>query len=162
MFPGMRNLVALDIDGTLLPSWQPEGVATDVVTAPYQMPGRISRSVTERLLALDAELVWLTTWGHDANEAFSPVLGRLPVLTSDSEDRWWKTQALYNYVQCQGPYNRIVWMDDELSGHTQDVAWVTGALAVAGSQLLVIEPQLMRGLQREDLVSASNFLRAGS
>lgn len=162
MFQGMRNLVALDVDGTLLPSWQPEGAGLDQVTAPYQSPGKLSRAVTERLLALDAELVWLTTWGHDANDGFSHILGRLPVLDSDSEDRWWKAQALHDYVTTHGPYDRIVWLDDEMGGYAQDVAWVADALAAVGTQLLVIGPELMRGLQREDLASARRFLGAGS
>lgn len=162
MFPGMRNLVTLDIDGTLLPSWRAEGTSEDVVTAPYQTPGRVGRCVTERLLAFDAELVWLTAWRDDANEGFGPILGRLPVLDSDTQDRWWKAQALHDYVAANGPYNHIVWMDDEISEHAQDVDRVIRALSEAGAHLLVIEPDTMRGLQLEDLALADSFLRSGS
>ncbi|MDQ0991657.1 HAD domain-containing protein [Streptomyces sp. V3I7] len=126
-------LLFLDIDGTLIPYG-----ATDRPYPEYEpvagLPGsaeghpllaRIDPALGPRLAGLGCDLVWATTWMHDANTFVSPWLGLppLPVVEWPDEEEppsllHWKTRPLVDRAG-QEPF---VWIDDEIT--EADRGWV--------------------------------------
>ncbi|WP_370944311.1 hypothetical protein AB5J62_35200 [Amycolatopsis sp. cg5] len=111
----MRPLLFLDVDGPLnpfqaKPSKRPDGYLTYRIwtSVPTPMPGRrkplrvwLKPSHGEELLALPYELVWATTWTHEANQKIGPELGLpvLPVVSWPEQRRsadglHWKTREI--------------------------------------------------------------------
>jgi hypothetical protein len=79
-----------------------------------------------RLLALPYELVWATTWMHEANVWIAPRIG-LPDLTvvtwpethqADPDSVHWKTRRLVEEADGRA----FAWVDDEIG--ERDRAWV--------------------------------------
>ncbi|GAA2042321.1 hypothetical protein GCM10009839_51300 [Catenulispora yoronensis] len=80
------------------------------------------------LTALPFELVWATSWEHEANDYVGPVLGLppLPVIewAKDSEARtstgglFWKTPQIVAWARGR-PF---AWVDDQITA--TDIAWV--------------------------------------
>ncbi|HEX6357473.1 HAD domain-containing protein [Actinophytocola sp.] len=132
-----RGLLLLDVDGPLNPYAanryrRPPGYLTYRRTATGWHSGRDARrykglrvwlnpSHGAQLLALAAmtslELVWATTWQHEANERIAPAVGlpALPViefpgytLTTGWDDAWkWPAVAAY------AKDRPLAWLDDE-------------------------------------------------
>ncbi|MBF6174182.1 HAD domain-containing protein [Nocardia blacklockiae] len=128
-----RHLLFLDVDGTLLPYQRSASPASERDWAAWQHPSnpvlsRLDRSLGERLLALDCDLVWATGWGEDANQVLAPVLGLpvLPVITLPEypggdyyeDELHWKTRALVAAAAGRS----FIWVDDEI--REQDRMWV--------------------------------------
>ncbi|MGX1808462.1 HAD domain-containing protein [Nocardia sp. NPDC055321] len=124
-------LLFLDVDGPLLPFGAPESPTgtSQPATSPTLLD-RLDPELGPRLSALPCELVWATTWVHEANEALAPLLGlpALPVVewpddTDHRVDDWfglhWKTRSLLTYARDR-PF---IWIDDELT--EQDIDYVT-------------------------------------
>jgi hypothetical protein len=117
----VRPLLFLDVDGVLINYH--EGVFGD---DDNPLLARVNPAHGPRLLALGCELVWATTWMHDANEAISPRLGlpELPVVEwpdsdPDPRDRLHgKTRELVAFAQGR-PF---AWVDDEITDVDRD--WV--------------------------------------
>ncbi|HRW19700.1 MAG TPA: hypothetical protein P5181_12725 [Dermatophilaceae bacterium] len=106
-----------------------------------------------------SELVWATTWQHEANRVLSPLLGLpqdLPVLPLRMDPLFhgryaWKTDQIADWV---GP-RPFVWIDDAINRRTRDrlgtVGWLGPHLA------LRIDPAL--GLRRADVERVSGWLQ---
>jgi hypothetical protein len=113
----VRPLLFLDVDGTLILSGS--GVFGD---DDNPLLARLNPAHGPRLLALDCDLVWATTWMQDANDAICPRLGlpELPVVewTDRPEDALhWKTRDLVDWAAGRA----FAWVDDEISD--VDRAW---------------------------------------
>lgn len=128
-----RPLLLLDVDGPLNP-WQanpnrrPEGYTTHRLRPEgwknqRKRPLRVwlKPSHGQALLDLPFELVWCTTWKHEANTMIGPVLGlpELPVITFDpdwhlptrADGTYFKTHDLVRWAAGR-PF---AWVDDEIS-----------------------------------------------
>ncbi|MEU4656751.1 hypothetical protein AB0G32_22890 [Streptomyces sp. NPDC023723] len=132
-----RPILFLDVDGPLIPFGSSSGrprapgsAATPSVTQEHPLLDRLDAGVGPRLMALDCDLVWATTWGEDANVIVAPRTGlpRLPVVpwSADSVDAvprglHWKTPHLVAWADGR-PF---IWVDDEISD--LDRLWVAAA-----------------------------------
>ncbi|WP_344662264.1 HAD domain-containing protein [Catenulispora subtropica] len=114
-----RPLLFLDVDGPLNPfaihlealpaEYQVHEMRPDLWADPMLQPLRVCLNPAHgaRLLALPAELVWATSWEHDANSWIAPRLGlpELPVVGWPEDlnahapaDLCWKTPTLLEYA----------------------------------------------------------------
>jgi hypothetical protein len=126
-----RPILFLDVDGPLNPerinpSRRPEGFIT-IRTRPAgtmwedtrrkPLPVWLNPSHGPALLKLPYELVWATTWEHEANVWIGPHIGlpEIPVVEFTGSGRstrvHWKTRNLISYADGR-PF---VWVDDECS-----------------------------------------------
>lgn len=127
-----RPLLFIDVDGVLNPDSvssgrRPDGYVTHRMrpSGPWQNPRAkalrvwLNPSHGTYLSALPFELVWGTTWEHEANEWIGPHLGlpELPVVTFENKlgrrvhGVHWKTPDLVKYAAGR-PF---AWLDDEIS-----------------------------------------------
>lgn len=123
-----RPVVLLDVDGVLnayrYDDRNGEGFG-DFQTAEcggYRIT--YSQKMGDRLAALDADIVWLTTWkqGNKCNELIGPLFGwgELPVLggtervrySTHDDYQWWKLDLAFSYIS-ENP-RPFVWVDDDL------------------------------------------------
>ncbi|HET6857279.1 MAG TPA: HAD domain-containing protein [Streptomyces sp.] len=113
-----------------------------------------------RLLALPYELVWATTWMHEANEMIAPVIGlpsTLPVIewpepfTKEPDGLYWKTRPLLEWAAGR-PF---VWVDDMITD--LDTAYVA-AHHDAPALLLRIHPR--HGLRKADFTTLTTWAEA--
>lgn len=184
----MRPLVLLDVDGVLnAVSRDPDPTAwQDWRTGTAPARGRDWRvlwspSVVEAVHGwLEvAEVQWLTTWGHEANDGLRDLLGlpELPVAGTDDgtvghgsgpaevladvtpaapdalTGTWWKFDVARGIATAQ-PDRRIAWIDDDLAGHDAVRAW----MAAAGDALC-LAPRPQTGLRPDDLEVIGWWLR---
>ena len=119
----MRPVIALDVDGVLLPFGQPAVVNPD--HGPWL-----------QRLAEHADLVWATSWMHQANTDLAPVLGlpQLPVVDKAS-------------VPAYGHPRPLLWVDDMFYG-TPCPPDVLDALTGRDTEFFGIDPHI--GLQVAD------------
>ncbi|WP_211222415.1 HAD domain-containing protein [Actinokineospora enzanensis] len=151
-----RPLLFLDIDGTLLPFGPTD---TRPASPPPANPLLAGLDPTHgaRLLALPCDLMWATTWMHEANEILSPALGlpRLPVVDfPDSLDQdllHWKTRTLARTAATR-PF---IWLDDEITA--LDRTWVSRHHP---TQALLHPVDPSRGLTPADFTILAEWLRA--
>lgn len=118
-----KPLILLDVDGVLNaftkpgPHWQEHRAAAGsgsfrVILNPDHGPMLLTLAAET-----GAELVWATTWEHDANLSIGPLIGlpELPVIEVSAGTEvpgvLWKTPAVAEYVQGR-PF---VWFDDDLN-----------------------------------------------
>jgi hypothetical protein len=184
----MRPLVLLDVDGVLNalavdhPAWDDWQRGTAEAMG-RTWPIQWSPTVASRVRAWQdlAELQWLTTWGHWANEGLHALLG-LPVLEvagypgdrpagqPDEQDatalaevtaaardeltgRWWKFDVVRRVVAAQ-PGRPLVWVDDDLAGEVDLQRWVLTAVP----DCLLVVPGSRSGLTVDDLDDVDAFL----
>lgn len=164
-----RPAILVDVDGPLnpyaaKPTRRPAGYTTHRIRpAGFPRPLRVwlDPSHGPWLLSLaeaaDADLVWATTWEHEANEFIAPRLG-LPSLEwidfdgrgSDHRDgRHGKVSAITAWAG----ERRIAWLDDEFQ--RADPAW---AAARPGTLLVPVDAREGIGIEHLERVLA--FLRA--
>ncbi|MGD6744202.1 HAD domain-containing protein [Streptomyces sp. BH106] len=155
-----RPLLFLDVDGPLLPF----GATADAAPGPVQdgnpLLARLDPTVGTRLLALGCELVWATTWGHEANEVVAPLIGLpppLPVLewpahtpADGPHGLHWKTRPIVAWAGSR-PF---IWVDDEIG--PMDRQWVE-AQHPAPALLHRVDPS--QGLTEADFSVLAQWLR---
>lgn len=168
-----RPLLFLDVDGPLnsyaaQPERRPDGYTT--IRVPRRHEGLSTRMRPLRvwlnpehgqaLLRLGYELVWATTWMHEANRWIAPVIGlpELPfvdfgdaLLRERPDGVHWKTAPLVNHADGR-PF---AWVDDEQGA--PDAAHV--AAQHCGSALLHhVNPRI--GLREPDFDALAGFTRS--
>lgn len=159
----MTPLLFLDVDGPLIPFGRAHYPALGPPDDSNPLLSRLDPEHGPRLAALACDLVWATTWMHDANEIIAPRLGlpRLAVVDwpepSDVDEideragRHWKTRALVDWAGGR-PF---AWVDDEIT--EVDRRWVS--LHHQGSALLHrVDPRY--GLTEADYGVLGNWLSA--
>lgn len=145
-------VIFLDVDGTLLPfrarDRSPASPDNPLLSGLDPADGR-------RLLALGCDLVWATTWEHEANAVIAPRLGlpALPVVEFGEDPipgpLHWKTPALVTYAAGR-PF---VWLDDEITDH--DRRWVN---SYHPHRLLLHRVDPDEGLTASDFAAVENWL----
>ncbi|MFE7191734.1 hypothetical protein [Kitasatospora sp. NPDC057541] len=147
----MRPLLLIDVDGPLnpyaaKPHRRPEGYTTHRLLTPrweaaerrrltaYGLPDRPAKPLRvwlnpehgPSLTALPFDLVWATTWEHEADDFLAPLLGlpALPVITwseprqQPADGVFWKTPDIVSWARGR-PF---AWIDDQITA--ADHAWV--------------------------------------
>jgi hypothetical protein len=123
----------------------------------------LSRSMGKRLGALSAEIVWVTTWEHQADSIIAPLCGLPPglgVLSRPTEttrpDGAWKFDEVRRAVgENMKPF---VWIDDDIdifrSGTESPRQWA--ANLPVRNQLIAPDPR--SGLTHGQLEAVEDFL----
>jgi hypothetical protein len=153
---GMRPLLFLDVDGTLIPlGGSAAGSNHQPVAHSNPLLGRLNPEHGRWLSALPCDLVWATTWMADANDTISPLLGLpdLPMVDWPDDDDdgpvHWKTRGLVAWAAGR-PF---VWIDDEITD--ADRTWV--AAHHTGQALLHrVDPRA--GLTEQDIAAIREWI----
>jgi HAD domain in Swiss Army Knife RNA repair proteins len=170
------NVLFLDVDGPLTPygagtSFQRTWAAKKH-TWPSGQREWTSKTLSARLLALTAQIVWATTWALDVNDADRAILETaygFPVLPKVDMDRYpdleidrhgreylnsGKRHAITAWLNENPPATdaKIVWIDDHLSATDRETAdgW--------GLETLLIRPFSAGGLTPKHLTDIEEFL----
>lgn len=154
----MTRVLALDVDGVLLPFDPPE---PDANTLPYG-PWGTSLELLTRLSHLQdrVEIIWLTTWLYTAPDHFSDFIRPAPFLDRDArkERGWWKATALLKFLAQRDDVTTVVWCDDHLKRYHQRRDQVRRHCERAGVRLLDLCPNRATGLTTEDMDQIEAFL----
>jgi HAD domain in Swiss Army Knife RNA repair proteins len=126
----MRPTVLLDVDGVLnallphgLPGTEEQSFQDFRQTEADFFRILYSPEMGRRLMALEADVVWLTTWERRANEEIGTIFGwpELPYLERRPEydiggwlTGWWKSMAAQDWVETH-PGVPFAWIDDDLA-----------------------------------------------
>jgi hypothetical protein len=172
----VRPLVLLDVDGPLnpydaKPSRRPAGYTTHRLRPRgfenARNPLRVWLNPDHGPLLIafadqhGADLVWATTWEHDANTMIGPVLGlpELPVIEFGDAPgllNGWKYPAVADYAAGRP----AVWIDDDFKafGKGRIAALRRFEIARASTPTLLhhVDPKV--GLTAEDLAAAGEWL----
>lgn len=160
-----RPVVLLDVDGVLnaFPATlYPQGTEgfQDFRSKPcngYEIC--YSPQMGERLISLDADFVWLTTWEHRANEFIGPLFGwdAFPVLEGGEEwyrRGWWKTTVAEKFIR-KNP-RPFIWIDDDLASEAWNIGidWVRDQSA----PFHTVSPLTVTGLLPSQLDEIEDFI----
>lgn len=162
-----NNLILIDVDGPLnpyaaKPTRRPIGYTTHRL-APLginpKKPLRVWLNPQHgaMLLALaeetNSDLVWATTWEHDANKMIGPVIGlpELPVVEFGFKAHQWKYNAALDY--CAG--RKFVWLDDDFDKYKKERRWFESQRKEP-CLLQWIDPQV--GLTEKDLATTKEWM----
>ena len=129
-------------------------------------------TITARLRRLHesgrVEIQWLTTWTTDADRLLAEPMGlprglrthaRADAAPTGFAGRlrgsagWWKLAVAREVAEAE-PDRRIVWIDDDLALQAAD----TGEWLAAHPHVLVVAPELRRGLTHEELDAVEAWL----
>lgn len=153
--PIKRNnaIIFVDVDGTCSPTQiQPND---DYFTSDWNGSHWFPSRLRKLLHSLDADKIWLTTWGKDAEETF---LMGWETVDEKYFDFGWKPVALFNHVKEHG-YKKAVWIDDEIN---DDWLLEVGRLQIENNfffKLYPIIPDSSKGLTEEHFDIIENELR---
>ncbi|MEU0502203.1 HAD domain-containing protein [Nocardia sp. NPDC005998] len=165
-----RPLLFLDVDGPLIPFGGASGHESDSSPLPAWQDGanpllaHLDPGLGPLLSTLACELVWATTWMHEANHSVGPALG-LPTLAvvdwperpDDRIDEWfglhWKTRTLIEWAAGRS----FIWIDDEIGDGDRE--WVS---AHHGGRALLHRVDPRMGLQRNDFATIVEWIDASA
>lgn len=169
----VKPLIALDVDGPLnpyaaKPQRRPAGYLTYRYTPPVigvwkSRPLRVwlnpdhGRILKDLAHSLSAELVWATTWNHEANSFISPRIG-LPELDvidvpHPEKSNKWKWSAVAEYAGDRP----LIWFDDDfgLSWHQEHRKTFEEKRKNIPTLLHSVSPRV--GLMADDIVRAQQW-----
>lgn len=112
-----------------------------------------------------ADIVWLTTWVHEARTMFAPAVGlndfcALTDMRGSRDSRtvtWWKYARVREFME-QDPHRRVVWLDDELSTVVKKAFRAEFDPARNRSHLPTVQSN--PGLRPSDMEAVEEFLRS--
>jgi hypothetical protein len=121
-----------------------------------------SPTVRDAIIALGehVEILWLTTWEHDAQNHLAPAL-ELPRFdlagahdnVPDDEDRWWKLDVARGlYEQDQRPF---IWIDDDITYEYPALRWLE---TLPEGAALALAPRSQHGITPDHLKLIQDFL----
>lgn len=150
--------VFLDVDGVLSPVAPPRHDHWDdwerIEGIPFHLV--LSRQMAARIADLGAEIIWLTTWEHDANAVVADYLGWEPhevLERKDSTGQWWKFEALAERIESDP--RPFAWIDDELERRKRDVGpW----LRDRDVPVLALSPRSEIGLTPGEITRLEDFV----
>ena len=168
-----KPLLLIDVDGPLnpfaaKPTRRPEGYTTHRLAPkgcnprkPYRVwlnPGH-GRMLLDFAETAGVELVWCTTWEHDANKMIGPVIGLpvLPVIELGFPATRWKFGAVAEYAAGLP----LAWLDDDFDEHRTARRWFDAQRADMPTLLHHVDARI--GLTDADLdaVAAWAFSAGG-
>jgi HAD domain in Swiss Army Knife RNA repair proteins len=164
-------ILLLDVDGVLnatafdLPEGWSRGTFNGFVLS-------WDPTITARLRELHesgrVEIQWLTTWTTDADRLLAEPMGLPRGLKAHAaadaaptgfagslggRAGWWKLAVAREAAEAE-PDRRIVWIDDDLAHQAAD----TGDWLAANPHVLVVAPDLSRGLTHDELDAVEEWL----
>lgn len=160
----MKPYLFLDVDGVLSPlSDDPNDEWDDWLEnnlTPFWL--LLSKKMGISIRALNVDIVWLTTWEHDANFYIGPIFDwpNLPVLESNyAEDErsnyeWWKLASLRKFLN-ENPRD-FIWIDDEIQFYGDEMDEWLGDFSYHHH---LISPNPNIGLQKIHIDNLVNWLR---
>jgi hypothetical protein len=177
--------VLLDVDGVVnalavghpaWDDWQRGHAEAMGRTWPLQWSATVAQSVQGWQELADVQ--WLTTWGHWANQGLHALLGLpelvvagypgdevaldapaaaladvTPAARDELTGRWWKFDVVRRVVAAE-PARPLVWVDDDLAGEVDLQEWVRAAVP----DCLLVAPDSRSGLTADDLAAVDGFL----
>lgn len=159
----MKPVILLDVDGVLNAVCRgpaPDNEFDDFTEA--MCLGFLitySQEMGRRLAALDADIVWLTTWQERANEHIAPLFGweEKPVVPDISKPsaEWWKNTSAQAFIEADP--RPFIWVDDDLSCSIRtdsDIRWIENL----GVPNLLISPTTNRGLRPKQIDMMEEFI----
>lgn len=163
--PADRPILFLDVDGPLIPFGAPAGYPEHLTPGPEgtnPLLARLDPALGPLLSALPCELIWATTWMHEANRSVGPALGLPPSAVLDRPDTaddpidtWfglhWKTRALVDRAAGRA----FIWVDDEIGAGDRE--WVT---ANHTGRALLHRVDARTGLDPNDFAVFGDWLEA--
>lgn len=155
----MTNLLALDVDGVVLPfDHLPPPETPALFFGEWGTPLELLDRV--KLLRETVEFVWLTTWRQLADDHFGPYIGHAPVLPMNWSDRgWWKAKALVEFLKARPDVRSVVWCDDHLNRFHRRRKMVRDFCSERGIRLLDLCPDRSTGLTMDDLDTITEFFQ---
>jgi hypothetical protein len=102
------------------------------------------------------ELVWCTTWEHDANVMIGPVIGlpELPVIEWGFSAVMWKFKGVLEYATGRP----LAWLDDDFGRFGTERAWFERERAPVPTLLHHVDPRV--GLTPADLEAVASWRAA--
>lgn len=154
-------LLLLDVDGPLnpygaKPHRRPEGYTTRRLRPTGwrdRKPLRVWLNCDHGALLttfadrIGFELVWCTTWEHDANTLIGPVVGlpELPVIEFGFTATQWKFNAVAEYAEGRP----LAWLDDDFKLYPHEREWFEGQRKGIPTLLHLVSPRV--GITTDDL-----------
>lgn len=158
-----KPLLLLDVDGPLNPfrATRPGGytahrLPSDGMTFNVWLNHDHGRMLLDLADEHQAELVWCTTWEHDANMSVGPHIGlpELPVIELGHTADQWKFGAVIDYAAGRS----LAWLDDDFPLFPREREWFFGRRAGTPTLLHLVDPAV--GLTAEDLVRVGDWFGA--
>jgi hypothetical protein len=162
-----RPLLLLDVDGPLnpygaKPHRRPEGFTTHRLRPAGwhdRKPLRVWLNPSHGALLLDfvathgMELVWCTTWEHEANKLIGPHIGlpELPVIEFKFTATEWKFNAVLKYAAGRP----LAWLDDDFKMFAREREWFDKQRGETPTLLQLVSPRT--GVTPDDLNAVASW-----